>query len=254
MSCWRSFLGLVTPVDLLWSRRKRMPAHHSPAECWAVAWGARVGNFSGALGFIFCGVKHLCLAGGVSPRAWSRRPSACVWRSGYWFTTWRERSDWTRTSEAKIFRAREEPKIFASAYRSLLLWTRHSGVTVFPSARGSKNRYPAEGVSPRAWSRRPSACVWRSGYWFESEEQIKQEPPRRSLEGSCFMRSPDWTRTSNPSINSRMLCQLSYGGLFCFRCWFPLQRIITIPGLFGLRNLKCREVHHSLGCAVGLRG
>ena len=70
------------------------------------------------------GTKNLCLAEGVSPRAWSRRPSACVWRSGYWFTTWRERSDWTRTSEAKIFRAREEPKIFASAYRSLLLWTR----------------------------------------------------------------------------------------------------------------------------------
>ena len=68
------------------------------------------------------------------------------------------------------------------------------------------------------------------------------------------MRSPDWTRTSNPSINSRMLCQLSYGGLFCFRCWFPLQRVITIPGLFGLRNLKCYEVHHSLGCVVGLGG
>ena len=160
---------------------------------------------------------------------------------------------WTRTSEAKIFRAREEPKIFASAYRFLLLWTRHSGVTVFPSARGSKNRYPAEGVSPRAWSRRPSACVWRSGYWFEPEEQIKQESPGRSPEDSCFMRSPDWTRTSNPSINSRMLCQLSYGGLFCFRCWFPLQRVITIPGLFGLRNLKYREVHHSLGCVVRLR-
>ena len=59
--------------------------------------------------------------------------------------------------------------------------------------------------------------------------------------------SPDWTRTSNPSINSRMLCQLSYGGLFCFRCWFPLQRVITIPGLFGLRNLKCYEVHHFWG-------
>ena len=58
------------------------------------------------------------------------------------------------------------------------------------------------------------------------------------------MRSPDWTRTSNPSINSRMLCQLSYGGLFCFRCRFPLQRVITIPGLFELRNLKCYEVHH----------
>jgi hypothetical protein len=25
--------------------------------------------------------------------------------------------------------------------------------------------------------------------------------------------SPIWTRTRNPSINSRMLCQLSYGGL-----------------------------------------
>ena len=25
--------------------------------------------------------------------------------------------------------------------------------------------------------------------------------------------SPDWTRTSNPLINSQMLCQLSYRGL-----------------------------------------
>ncbi len=172
------------------------------------------------------GSKNRYPAEGVSPRTWRERPSAHVGWSGYWFTTWRERSDWTRTSEAKIFRAREEPKIFASAY------TDHC----------------CSGLEPDgAWSRRPSACVWRSGYWFEPEEQIKQEPPRRSLEGSCFMRSPDWTRTSNPSINSRMLCQLSYGGLFCFRCRFPLQRVITIPGLFGLRNLKCREVHHSLG-------
>ena len=68
--------------------------------------------------------------------------------------------------------------------------------------------------------------------------------PEACLWGSCYICSPDWTRTSNPSINSRMLCQLSYGGLFCFRCWFPLQRVITIPGLFGLRNLKCYEVHH----------
>ena len=66
--------------------------------------------------------------------------------------------------------------------------------------------------------------------------------------------SPDWTRTSNPSINSRMLCQLSYGGLFCFHCWFPLQRVITIPGLFGLRNFKYREVRHSLGCLMRLGG
>ena len=33
----------------------------------------------------------------------------------------------------------------------------------------------------------------------------------RSEEGMCG--SPNWTRTNNPSINSRMLCQLSYGGL-----------------------------------------
>ena len=123
----------------------------------------------------------------------------------------------------------------------------------FPSARGTKNlNHPVchccAGLEPDgAWSRRPSACVWRSGYWFEPGQQIKQESPGRSPEDSCFMRSPDWTRTSNPSINSRMLCQLSYGGLFCFRCWFPLQRVITIPGLFGLRNLKCYEVHHFWG-------
>ena len=73
------------------------------------------------------------------------------------------------------------------------------------------------------------------------------ETPEACLWGFCYIGSPDWTRTSNPSINSRMLCQLSYGGLFCFRCWFPLQRVITIPGLFGLRNLKCYEVHHFWG-------
>ena len=90
----------------------------------------------------------------------------------------------------------------------------------FPSARGTKNLCLAEGVSPR-------------GYWFESEEQIKQEPPRRSLEGSCFMRSPDWTRTSNPSINSRMLCQLSYGGIFCFRCAVSLATSNNYTGGLG---------------------
>lgn len=37
--------------------------------------------------------------------------------------------------------------------------------------------------------------------------------PRYFFELAGILRgSPDWTRTSNPSINSRMLCQLSYGG------------------------------------------
>ncbi len=114
------------------------------------------------------------------------------------------------------------------------------------------------GLEPDGTRReRPSAHVGWSGYWFEPGQQIKQESPGRSPEDSCFIRSPDWTRTSNPSINSRMLCQLSYGGLFCFRCRFPLQRVITIPGLFGLRNLKYREVYHSLDwgwCCLLLTG
>ena len=29
---------------------------------------------------------------------------------------------------------------------------------------------------------------------------------------TCGKGSPEWTRTTNPAINSRMLCQLSYGG------------------------------------------
>ena len=170
----------------------------------------------------------------------------------------KRRSGWVRLARRR-FSERARNQKSQPPRMPLLLWTRHSGVTVFPSARGTKNlNRPAcrccSGLEPDgAWSRRPSACVWRSGYWFEPEEQIKQESPGRSPEDSCFIRSPDWTRTSNPSINSRMLCQLSYGGLFCFRCWFPLQRVITIPGLFGLRNLKCREVHHSLGWGLGLR-
>ena len=49
-------------------------------------------------------------------------------------------------------------------------WTRHSGVTVFPSARGSKNRYPAEGASPR-------------GYWY-----------------TVWRERSDWTRTSEAKI------------------------------------------------------
>lgn len=177
MSCWRSFLGLVTPVDLLWSRRKRIQEGRSPAERWADVWRVWVGNFSGALGFIFCGVKHLCRhrCSGLEP---ARR----------------------RFSE----RARNQKSLPRRGRKPEGLLVR---------ARGT---YIAE---------TPEACLW----------------------GFCYIGSPDWTRTSNPSINSRMLCQLSYGGLFCFRCWFPLQRVITIPGLFGLRNLKCREVHHSLG-------
>ena len=46
LSCRRSFLGLVVPVDLLWSRRKRMPAGGSPAARRVGEWRVWVGNFS----------------------------------------------------------------------------------------------------------------------------------------------------------------------------------------------------------------
>ena len=54
------------------------------------------------------GSKNRYPAEGASPR-------------GYWYTVWRERSDWTRTSEAKIFRAREEPKISTTPYATVAL-------------------------------------------------------------------------------------------------------------------------------------
>jgi hypothetical protein len=39
--------------------------------------------------------------------------------------------------------------------------------------------------------------------------QRLEKSAHASDQGFC---SPDWTRTNNPAINSRMLCQLSYGG------------------------------------------
>jgi hypothetical protein len=44
----------------------------------------------------------------------------------------------------------------------------------------------------------------------EHEHPWGETSPRHSRINLC---SPGWTRTSNPSVNSRMLCQLSYRGL-----------------------------------------
>jgi hypothetical protein len=33
-----------------------------------------------------------------------------------------------------------------------------------------------------------------------------------ALTRGLFLSSPGWTRTNNPPVNSRMLCQLSYRG------------------------------------------
>ena len=41
------------------------------------------------------------------------------------------------------------------------------------------------------------------------ERQGMKKDPGGALVQEC---SPDWTRTSNLPVNSRLLCQLSYGG------------------------------------------
>lgn len=46
MSCRRSFLGLVVPVDLLWSRGKRMQVGGSPAARRVGVWRVWAGKFS----------------------------------------------------------------------------------------------------------------------------------------------------------------------------------------------------------------
>jgi hypothetical protein len=45
---------------------------------------------------------------------------------------------------------------------------------------------------------------------------------------TCGKGSPEWTRTTNPAINSRMLCQLSYGGTVAR--WRP-EATIPDPGV-----------------------
>src|SRR5947209_174092 len=40
--------------------------------------------------------------------------------------------------------------------------------------------------------------------------------------------SPGWTRTTNPPVNSRMLCQLSYRGLLGVREDIGAERVLTL--------------------------
>ena len=196
----------------------------------------------------------------------------------------------------------------------LLRWTRHSGVTVFPSARGSKKPLSRRGRKPEGLEQAPQRlrmAEWllvhdvertfrldsnQRGEDFPSARGSKKPLPRRGrkpeglltgsrfgenvptgleparrrfserarnqkslprrgrkpegllvrargtyiertpeacLWGSFYICSPDWTRTSNPSINSRMLCQLSYGGIFCFRCAVSLATSNNYTGGLG---------------------
>src|SRR5215213_2229744 len=42
--------------------------------------------------------------------------------------------------------------------------------------------------------------------------------------------SPGWTRTSNPSVNSRMLCQLSYRGMLQMRLYVSWPAASSLRG------------------------
>ena len=95
-------------------------------------------------------------------------------------------------------------------------------------------RLPTYPRKPRCTS--PSTAARRS--WYLSTPSTKRGrsttnaagclcacPARRAISPSGRLRkrlSPGWTRTTNPSVNSRMLCQLSYRG--------PLSRLYLRRG------------------------
>lgn len=68
----------------------------------------------------------------------------------------------------------------------------------------------AAGFVPESWRRRDSNPR-PPGY--EPGEIPNFSTPLRISDKHSSKRSPDWTRTSNIPVNSRTLCQLSYGGL-----------------------------------------
>ena len=69
---------------------------------------------------------------------------------------------------------------------------------------------PVAAVVVRRQSRRHRAAV--HAVWHVFGMRFGETPRKHDLncDDTC---SPGWTRTSNPSVNSRMLCQLSYRGL-----------------------------------------
>src|SRR5947208_3325668 len=52
--------------------------------------------------------------------------------------------------------------------------------------------------------------------------------PSPSVWAARSIGSPGWTRTTNPPVNSRMLCQLSYRGLLGVREDIGAERVLTL--------------------------
>lgn len=68
-----------------------------------------------------------------------------------------------------------------------------------------------------AWPTASASAERRRGHRGR-RPRTRKAPTGVSAGGGLLRCSPDWTRTSNPSINSRMLCQLSYGGPCTHAC------------------------------------
>ena len=76
-------------------------------------------------------------------------------------------------------------------------------------------------------------------------------PDTKGPQTRAFFHSPGWTRTNNPPVNSRMLCQLSYRGSLgrksLAKLAFHLVERIPDPckdslQLHGAREVVAREV------------
>ncbi len=68
-------------------------------------------------------------------------------------------------------------------------------------------------VAPMRWRTRVLSHRVRRSSRAATADPATTKP--RALARGFAPCSSGWTRTSNPSVNSRMLCQLSYGGMFC---------------------------------------
>jgi hypothetical protein len=85
-----------------------------------------------------------------------------------------------------------------------------------PNATTSSARSPTNEPPPHRNNSLPATTAhpeYRTLVDLRSWNVSPKKNPRSSDLGFC---SSDWTRTSNPSVNSRMLCRLSYGGMFDF--------------------------------------
>jgi hypothetical protein len=77
--------------------------------------------------------------------------------------------------------------------------------------RAPRLRSPVPPTAPKTASSPPSAAIRYQVAVPSPPSPTLLRPPKRPR-CRTFLYSPGWTRTNNPPVNSRMLCQLSYRG------------------------------------------